>query len=41
MPDSMLHKKPADNIQLLTYVESDMECYWTVNVIMTDKGQYD
>ena len=24
------------NIQLLTYVEVDMECYWTVNVILTD-----
>ena len=23
-------------IQLLTYVEVDMECYWTVNVILTD-----
>ena len=23
-------------IQLLTYVEVDMQCYWTVNVILTD-----
>ena len=23
-------------IQLLTYVEVDMECYYTVNVILTD-----
>ena len=23
-------------IQLLTHVEVDMECYWTVNVILTD-----
>ena len=23
-------------IQLLTYVEVDMECYWTVNFILTD-----
>ena len=26
----------CDNIQLLTYVSVDMECYWTVNVILTD-----
>ena len=25
-----------DILQLLTYVEVDMECYWTVNVILTD-----
>ena len=37
----------CDTIQLLTYVEVDMECYWTVNVILTDaellksKRQYD
>ena len=24
------------NIQLLTYVEVDMKCYWAVNVILTD-----
>ena len=24
------------NVQILTYVEVDMECYLTVNVIMTD-----
>ena len=24
------------HVQLLTYVEVDMECYWTVNVILTD-----
>ena len=26
-------------IQLLTYVEVDMKCYWTVNVILTDAEQ--
>ena len=26
----------SDNIQLLTYVEVDMDCHWTVNVILTD-----
>ena len=26
-----------NNIQLLTYVEVDMECYWTVNAILTDE----
>ena len=25
-----------DNIQLMTYVEVDVECYWTVNIILTD-----
>ena len=32
--------EPFENIiQLLTYVEVDMECYWTVNVILTDAEQ--
>ena len=26
----------ANNIQLLTYVEVDLECYWTVNVTLND-----
>ena len=29
----------VDIIQLLTYVEVDMECYCTVNVILTDAEQ--
>ena len=28
-------------IQLLTYVEVDMECYWTVNVTTRSGGRYD
>ena len=30
---------PCVIIQLLTYVEVDMECYRTVNVILTDAEQ--
>ena len=33
----VLSNTPApDTIQLFTYVEVNMECYWTVNVILTD-----
>ena len=33
----VLHRpEVVDIIQLLTYVEVDMECYWTVSVILTD-----
>ena len=33
---NVMSGKPCNIIQLLTYVDVDMECYWTVNVILTD-----
>ena len=35
-PQNIIASSIVDIIQLLIYVEGEMECYWTVNLILTE-----